>query len=331
MHIRHLLFLLILPVALAAQSEKILQDKDVLWAAEVVSLLQFERLAAEYDPEVPQAIALKVLQEERFSPSPSPFTEGLYELMGKGSWPAFADAALTKSLSPAEARRCLAVMDTIYTFDPTTYEETIMVIAQEAPGEIYTFLLRQLWYYNGKTNAFETLALAIAPARKSGMEYEPLAWFKLPEPKANLFGLQSDALSHAAFIKYGLPETELKTLKGADTPLKAILYKRLLRGAITGYDSMGEPIPASQVPALFQSRDTIITFDPETYAENLEVVQYDYHPDNLHHYYLKQNWYFAPREGILQCRPVAVAPAVAVTNTYGQLQRLMPLFYWRRK
>jgi hypothetical protein len=331
MNICYLPFFLILPVALTGQYEKILQDKDVLWAAEVVSLLQFERLSADYEPEVPQAITLKVLQQEGFSPSHYPFTEGMYEMMSTGRWPAFADAALATPLSAAEARNRLAVMDTIYTFDPTTYEETIMVIAQEALGAIYTFQLRQLWYYNGKTNTFETLALAIAPARKNGLEYQPLAWFKLPEPKASFFDLQSNALTHATFVDYGLSEMEMETLKGADAPLKTILYKRLLRGAITGYDNQGEPIPARLVPELFQSRDTIITFDPETYAEKLEVVEYNYHPDNLHHYNLKQNWYFAPREGILQCRPVAVAPAVAVTNTYGQLQRLMPLFYWRRK
>lgn len=187
MRIPFFLLVLLLPFLSPAQYDKLLQNKDILWAAEAKVLVSFEPQTEANIPGFLEAIPVKLMQEENFNPSPSPVTQGLIELMEAGRWPAFADAGLTQPLSREAARAQMAQVDTIITFDPETYEETI------------------------------------------------------------------------------------------------------------------------------------------------EVVQWDFNPEDVGNYRLKQTLFFDPRQGKLQCRPEAVAPTIAITDEYGQLKYFQPLFYWKRE
>lgn len=334
MRIPFSLLVLLLPFLAPAQYDNLLRQKDILWIAEAEVLISFDPYTEANIPGFLEAVPVKVMQEENFTPSPSPVTQGLIELMEAGRWPAFADAGLTQPLSREAARAQMAEVDTIVTFDPETYEEKMMVVRNEMLGSTSVFALRQLWYYNGRTDKLESLVLAIAPTWNGGemeADYRPLAWFQVPAAEKKLFKLESKAVPYATFLKLDLAERDLTVLKGADSPLKAILFDHVKSGRINSYDGAGQAIPPAQVPALFSSVDTIITFDPETYEETIELVQWDFNPEDVGNYRLKQTLFFDPRQGKLQCRPEAVAPTIAITDEYGQLKYFQPLFYWKRE
>lgn len=327
--------LLFSPAITLAQHGQLLRNDDILWAAEVESFVCFDAYAEQQAPGFLEAMPLKVVQEETFNPHPTPFTKELFELMAQGRWPAFADAALSRPLQEEALRAYLAPADTITVFDPETYEEKVVIVYAERLGSSPVFAVRQLWSFNGRTNSLEIQALAIAPTWNAGgphePDYRPLAWFKLPPADKKLFRMDSGQLPYASFVKLNVPEKSMRVLKGDGTPLKAILFGRMQGGRMKGYDGEGRQIPPAQAPAIFSSADTIITFDPETYEETIDVVRRDFSPEDVGAYRLKQAWFFSPARGRLQCRAEAVAPNIAVTDEYGQLKYLQPLFYWKRE
>ncbi|HQU58621.1 MAG TPA: hypothetical protein PLU64_05480, partial [Saprospiraceae bacterium] len=89
MRIPFFLLVLLLPFLSPAQYDKLLQNKDILWAAEAKVLVSFEPQTEANIPGFLEAIPVKLMQEENFNPSPSPVTQGLIELMEAGRWPAF--------------------------------------------------------------------------------------------------------------------------------------------------------------------------------------------------------------------------------------------------
>lgn len=333
MYIRTPFLLLLFPFFMQAQYSQLLRDKDVIWMAEVVEQLRFDPGEGSAAPGFLEALPLKALQEDYFAPHPTPFSKGLFEIMQQGRWPAYYDAELTLPIGKEALQGQMMQTDTVVVFDPETYEEKITVVKSELLGSSNVFALRELLYYNAKTGELGAEILAIAPTWNDGEPepaYRPLAWFKVPPADKKLFKLASKNVPFATFVRQDLDERDMKVVKGADMPLKAILFSQLQSGKITGYDSGGRAIAPPLVPALFSSTDTIITFDPETYEESVEMVHWDYTPQDVGNYRFKQSFFFDPRQGKLQCRPEAVAPAINVTDEFGQLLYLQPLFYWRR-
>ncbi|MCO6480552.1 MAG: hypothetical protein J5I94_28170 [Phaeodactylibacter sp.] len=335
MSIRPIIILLLLfPFSLPAQIEGLIKDKDIIWAAEVESVICFDAITRSLPPQVLEAIPVKVIQETPDSPALHPFAREARKLIRQGAFPAFADRGLRQPLSHREALGHMVAVDTIVVFDPETYEEKIHVVRKDMLENTSFFAVRQLWLYNGKKNELETIALAIAPAierpSQTG-EFHPLVWFRLPPPRRSLARLKSPAVQFATHLEYTVAEEQIEVLKGEETHLKKILIERLKKGELTGYDQWNQPIPLSEAEGIFIHQDTIITFDPETYEENVQAVRMEFGPMDITDFHVQQNWLFAPSRNSLQCITTALGPAIPVIDEYGTQMALKPLFFWRRE
>lgn len=334
MRIRNIAIFILFPIFANAQAERLINHKDVIWAAKVEAVVGFDRVQAPLPPHLLEIVPVKVVQDNPEAPHPSPFTDHLNRLIERGALPAYADRGLTASLPPGEARARLIAADTIVVFDPETYEETVQVVSYDLLGETPFFVVQQLWLFNGRKNELETIALAIAPAVKSGSQpdrYQPLVWYKLPAPRRGLSRLKSPAVRFATHIRYSVSEEQIEVLKGKDKHLKEILVERLQAGTLMGYDQKRQPIPPSAIDDIFVQQDTIITFDPETYEEHVQMVRLEFGPIDITDFSVQQNWFFAPSRNSLQCSPLAAGPAIPVIDEYGKQQALRPLFFWRRE
>lgn len=334
MSIRPVIALFLIPFSARGQYDKLVNHKDIIWAAKVESAVSFEMPSGPVPAQLLEAIAVKAIQDEPAAPHPHPFTQTLNRLIGQGAFPAYTDRELQRPISHSEAMSLMVSSDTVVVFDPETYEEKIHIATNELLGKASVFITRQLWMYNGRTNELETVALAIAPAIDSKApsgEYEPLVWFKLPPPQKKLFALKSRAVQFAAYLRYNVSAKDIEVLKGEEHSLQAILIEKLKSGELMGYDNQRQPIPGAQAGDVFIHQDTIITFDPETYEEHVQVVRMEFGPLDISDFRVQQNWFFAPGHKALQCSATAVGPAVPVIDEYGARLYLRPLFFWRRE
>ena len=334
MSIRSTILLFLFFFFALGQLESLINKKDIIWAAKVESVLSFDVSNGALPPQLLEIVPVKAMQDNPEAPLSQPFTEKLTRMIGQGALPAYADKTLQQPLTPAEARSRMFAVDTVIIFDPETYEEKIQIISIDLLGETPFFITQQLWLYNGKTNELETIALAIAPAvsnpGKAG-EYQPLLWYKLPPPRKSLFKLKSPAVQFAAFIRYDISEEHIEVLKGKETPLKEILIERFKAGELMGYDQKRQPLGAASTDDIFVQKDTIITFDPETYEEQVQVVRLEFGPSDISDFRVQQNWFFAPSRNSVQCHTLAVGPAISIIDEYGAQLALRPLFFWRRE
>lgn len=70
----------------------------------------------------------------------------------------------TSMLTPEEVASMGAVIDTIITFDPETYEEQIKVVRNELnPEEVLRFRVKEVWFFDEETSTLQVRILGIAP------------------------------------------------------------------------------------------------------------------------------------------------------------------------
>lgn len=329
-----ILFLLAFPLSTPAQVERLVNDKDIIWAAKVEAVAGFDALNGSLPPQLLETIPVKALQDNPEAPAPHPFTEKLKSMIEAGAFPAYADKGLQSPLTAGEARIRLVINDTIVAFDPETYEEKIHIITKDLLETASFFVTQQLWTYNGRKNLLETTALAFAPAVESPAapgQYQPLVWFKLPPPRKSLFNLNSRAVQFASYVRYNISEEQIEVVKGGDRHLKEILINRLKAGELIGYDQQQRALSANDTADIFVQQDTIITFDPETYEETVQVVRMEFGPLDITDFRVQQNWFFAPSRKSLQCSAHGVAPAIPIIDEYGTRLALRPLFFWRKE
>lgn len=109
------------------------------------------------------------------------------------------DDKFTEPLDPEEAASIGASVDTIITFDPETFEETVKVVRNELNWEdIKRFRLKEDWFFDEETSTLQVRILGIAPLREvyddqGNFKYEqPMFWAYYPE-------LRKELARHEAF------------------------------------------------------------------------------------------------------------------------------------
>jgi gliding motility associated protien GldN len=114
-------------------------------------------------------------------------------------------------------------------------------------------------------------------------------------------------------------------------PLFTILMEAAMRGDITVYstedDEFSAPLTPTEVAAKSASIDTVITFDPETYEEQLQVVRNELNPDDVKRYRIKEVWFFDKESSTLNVRILGIAPLIDVNDDSGNFLYENPLFW----
>ncbi len=116
-----------------------------------------------------------------------------------------------------------------------------------------------------------------------------------------------------------------------ERPFFSILMDAAISGEITVYntenDKFTNPLTPGEVASIGASIDTVITFDPETYEEQIQVVRNDLNPEDVKRFRIKEVWFFDKETSTMQVRILGIAPLLDVLDDQGNFRYEKPMFW----
>lgn len=116
-----------------------------------------------------------------------------------------------------------------------------------------------------------------------------------------------------------------------ERPFFSILMDAATAGEITVYstedDKFSSRLTPDEVASMGATIDTVITFDPETYEEQLQVVRNDINPEDVKRFRMKEVWFFDEETSTLQVRILGIAPLIDKTDENGNFLYEKPMFW----
>ena len=116
-----------------------------------------------------------------------------------------------------------------------------------------------------------------------------------------------------------------------ERPFFSILMDAATAGEITVYstedDKFTSQLTPDEVASMGATIDTVITFDPETYEEQIQVVRNDINPEDVKRFRMKEVWFFDEESSTLQVRILGIAPLIDKTDENGNFLYEKPMFW----
>jgi gliding motility associated protien GldN len=116
-----------------------------------------------------------------------------------------------------------------------------------------------------------------------------------------------------------------------ERPFMRIVMDAAINGDITVYstedDKFTNPLTPEEVASQGASIDTIITFDPETYEEKIQIVRNDINLEDVKRFRLKEIWFFDEESSEMKVRILGIAPLLEVKDNQGNFVREQPMFW----
>ena len=116
-----------------------------------------------------------------------------------------------------------------------------------------------------------------------------------------------------------------------EMPFFTILMDAAVNGDISVYstedDKFTSKLQPGEVASMGATVDTVITFDPETYEEQIQVVRNELNPEDVKRFRLKEVWFFDEETSTLQVRILGIAPLIDVKDDNGNFRYEKPMFW----
>lgn len=116
-----------------------------------------------------------------------------------------------------------------------------------------------------------------------------------------------------------------------ESPLFKVLSDAALAGELNVYstedDKFSKRLNPSDIRGLLYRRDTIIVFEPETYSEEVKIVENETNWEDVKRFRIKESWFFDTKTSTLRSRILGIAPIIDVKDENGNFKYEMPLFW----
>lgn len=340
--------------------QQILDNADISWAAETYTiyapnlnsfLVKKEKMATLYDIEgrnVPEVIKLQnSTYTHSFETNPATLAAKLLSL-DPSNIKAYKDANLSERYDVATFKDITKKhhIDTIITFDPNTFdpntfEEIIQVVVNELnPNDIHTFKVKQIIHYNEKTGQLGVTPTAIAPlenlydSKGNKIASIPLFWLPVKEFSEKM-DLNNNDITLVKRITRTIDQKDLNIIKGNQT-VGEIFGKMIEFGGKNAekapfYHTFStrniQAMTADEVRNMGNSIDTIITFDPNTFDEIIQVVHNQVDPTKISQMRVVQEWVFDQSTQTISIALLLYAPLVKRYDDAGNFLNSGPMFY----
>lgn len=318
-----------LPLLATAQLNELLKDPNIAWAATFETEHDFRLNTASKTTKIqlnkltyPENGCVKFLTDNWLA-------HWLLDEMKADRYKLYGDPTLSIIVSHSTFLNKVTFIDTVITFDPNSYEEKVQVIRNDLnPDDIKGFRTQQVIYYDKKAGSYSTKLLALAPmvnqtdANGNVSGKFPLAWLPMAESSSNDLSVKNPDIIWSALLIDKANILEISTLKTIKNDLKKSFGEQIFIEAASmkhpvessgGY-GCGEFLSKAEVERITTRIDTIITFDPETFIETVQIVKNFYNPNDLKQVILAQEWYFDNRRKVVANRLKAVAPYIEVRD-----------------
>jgi len=116
-----------------------------------------------------------------------------------------------------------------------------------------------------------------------------------------------------------------------ERPFFTILMDAAVNEEITVYgtedDKFTSPLAPEEVASMGATIDTVITFDPETYEEQIQIVRNDINAEDVKRFRIKEVWFFDEETSTMQVRILGIAPLLDVKDDNGNFRYEKPMFW----
>lgn len=329
---------------LMGQYEDLQKDKNIIWVAEFFNDYSFSLMDSEREHLV-KLIKFKGDASNLVDANHSRWiVEWIFNNAIDGHYDCYKDSGLTQPLSGKDLNGLITTSDTIVTFNPDTYEEMIQVVKNEIyTQQINSLRVNQVIYYDKKKKNFNTRIISVAPLlldekvlkkrskkKKNKKILKPLFWIKMDGKLPKKFKVKSSNINWAALVLSKGNPIELNSIKTVKTNYGFDAKKRLYEQAFKfekpvtiDYNSK-EELKSEKLKWMYSRTDTVITFNPDTYEEQVSIVRHDVKPDEVSNIRLVQEWYFDKKSKRLMNRLKAISPMLKANDDNGKFR------FWKR-
>jgi gliding motility associated protien GldN len=116
-----------------------------------------------------------------------------------------------------------------------------------------------------------------------------------------------------------------------EDPFFLILQNAATKGELPVYstedDKFKKRLSTDDVLSMLSKTDTVVTFDPETYEEKVQIVRNDINWEDVKRFRLKEVWFFDKETSTLQVRILGIAPLIDVKDNEGNFRFEKPMFW----
>jgi len=248
-----------------------------------------------------------------------------------------------KKLSLTEIENAFgsSTIDTTVIIDPVSGEEKFMVVKTEPRYQINSFKVKQWWFFEKENQSLGSLVRAIAPIvsleKKDGSVLnKPLFWIKMEQDANTNFHFNDPTVIWAKETLSTLKFDKVKKVKGrTKKTFKNFVWKKPRKGDTqvleneSWYSYCAEELEKEKLDDLLGSSvDTVITFDPETFEEKLEIVKSEkVKYKNIKNYRVLQHWYFDKSSNMLASKVISIGPLLDVKDQNGKFKFRRALYY----
>ncbi|MEM9836223.1 MAG: hypothetical protein AAF828_06960 [Bacteroidota bacterium] len=255
-----------------------------------------------------------------------------------GRLTAYSAPNLSKAIDPQQLMAVLTRPDTVTIFNPATYEERIAIVTHNLePSDFTNIALDIQLTSDGQGDlqqSLEVLALQLPNTEKRPLlTDDPKQLFirvktsnKVPKTnKFSLLELYNVNLPRTDFDRYDSRINVDQLMTGVKQ--MAAINPQLFRKGNRDYP----PMQASDFDLIFNPKDTLSSFDPNTYEEVKRVVELDFSTESIESVRLQFHLGWQEQKARLSFYPIGYAPIQSVRDQRGDLLYRLPLFHWLEK
>lgn len=342
-----------LPV-LTAQYDKILNNRHVIWAAEFELDYRFRHSCSDSsgEPEPNEVLWWKNYDAtgQLVMPAEEIWVQLLLNAALSGEWPVWSLDGTPRQLALPEIRERLDILDTVTIYDMTSVQQKTVPVVNEPDLSDFTGVrARHLIWYNEQTGNFGLYTSYIAMLRvvyaadqdELGLKSdEPVLetapfWFRMPDykPERQPVDIQQKHILWAAQVRTASNSPKMSDgiiFKDYKPPVIQQLLNRFRYDPdYKTFDAQGQPINHASKEAMVVHFDTIATFDPETYEEQIVFERNEVDGLDLKALKMTQIWGWDDRKKRLFIRLTSFAPMFENMDSEGNF-RFWQTFFVRR-
>lgn len=117
-----------------------------------------------------------------------------------------------------------------------------------------------------------------------------------------------------------------------EEPFFKLLSDAATKGDLPVYSTEGNAnfskrLSTDDVLNMLSKTDTVVTFDPETYEEKVQIVRNDINWEDVKRFRIKEVWFFDKETSTMQVRILGIAPMIDVKDNEGNFRFERPMFW----
>lgn len=241
--------------------------------------------------------------------------------------PVYEDPACTKPVANPKQK----LTRTEKRFDPETFAISYVPV-DISPEEFKAYRIQHLVYFDQKTNAFGDLVTAIAPVYEDNGKKQALFWIRMENLPASK-NLQSPEITLAKRSTSNFAFADLKPLKSTKSIIQCLdlnmetIRKNPQVADVRNTSGNLAKLSLQETAKLGFYRDTVVTFNPETFVEELSYVDGKIEAKDLQRLRFLQEWYWDDAQQKLSTHSLFYAPVVERKDENGNFLNRSPIFW----